>query len=77
MLSLNFASATLGLSFGLFLIVLIVLPAIFIFEIVMFIDVIRNPRLSDERKLLWAIGMLLVHPFIAIIYYFTDRRAIT
>jgi hypothetical protein len=43
----------------------------------MFIDVIRNPRLSDERKLLWAIGMLLVHPFIAIIYYFTDRRAIT
>jgi hypothetical protein len=44
------------------------------FEIWMFIDVLRNPRLSAGRKLLWAIGMLLLHPFVAIAYYFTARK---
>ena len=48
--------------------------AILAFEIWMLVDLIRNPELSDERKILWAVGMILIHPIIAIVYYFTDRK---
>ena len=52
----------------------IVLLAILIFEIAMFISVITNKHISDNAKILWIVGMLLVHPFIAIGYYFTDYK---
>lgn len=47
---------------------------IFAFEIYMFISAITNIHLSAERKLLWIIGMIVVHPFVAIAYYFTDYK---
>jgi len=56
------------------LIVYIVLLAIFIFEIAMFISVIRNKHISDTAKVLWAVGMIILHPFVAIAYYFTDYK---
>lgn len=55
------------------MIVALVLTIIFAFEIWMFVDAIRNPRLTDQRRMLWCLGMLLVHPFVAIFYYFTSR----
>lgn len=58
-----------GLGF-LFLLVPLALLAILVFEIMMFLDVIKNRRLSDNEKLLWVLGMLLVHPVIAIVYYY-------
>jgi hypothetical protein len=46
------------------------------FEIWMFIDMLKNPHLTDQNRLLWAIGMLFVHPFVAILYYLTDHKKI-
>lgn len=55
-------------------VVLVIVAAILIFEIVMFIHAIRNKRISDNARILWAIGMLLVHPIVAVVYYFTDYK---
>jgi hypothetical protein len=41
----------------------------------MFVDAIKNPRLSDSEKLLWCLGMFFIHPFVAIAYYFVARRS--
>jgi hypothetical protein len=48
--------------------------AIFVFELMMLIDAIKNPRLTTNNRILWIVGMLLVHPFVAIVYYFVERR---
>ncbi len=48
--------------------------AILAFEIAMFVSVIRNHGISDTAKALWIIGMFLLHPFVAIVYYFTDHQ---
>jgi hypothetical protein len=53
---------------------ILLLIAVLIFEIYMFFHVIRNKFIATNRKLLWLIGMLLLHPFIAIAYYFTDYK---
>jgi hypothetical protein len=55
---------------------LLVLAALIIsvFEIVMFINAILNKFINGGRKALWIIGMLLIHPFVAIAYYFTDYK---
>lgn len=60
----------------LILIALVVLVgiAIVLFEIKMFIDVIKNPNLSDIERIVWLAGMLLIHPFVAIAYYFISRN---
>lgn len=65
----------LGLSGALLLLPIVVVLFIAGFELAMFVHVIRNANLSDDRKLLWIVGMLLVHPFVAIGYYVTDRKA--
>lgn len=52
----------------------IVLALILAFEIWMFIDALLNKKITNEAKALWVGGMLLVHPFIAIIYYLKARR---
>jgi hypothetical protein len=44
------------------------------FEIAMFISAVTNKHISGNAKVLWIIGMLLVHPFVAIAYYFTDYK---
>jgi hypothetical protein len=64
----------LGFGTGLGLIFIIVILAIFAFEVWMFINVILNKRITDKAKILWVIGMLLIHPFVAIAYYFTDYK---
>lgn len=58
-----------------FIIALIVIGlAVLAFEITMFISAIRNQAITDNVKAMWIIGMLLVHPFAAIAYYFTDYK---
>jgi hypothetical protein len=52
---------------------IIIALAILAFEVWMLVDVIQNRKISDQSKILWIIGMLLIHPFVAMIYYFTDR----
>lgn len=61
-----------GIGFG--LITLLVLALVLVFEIWMLVDVITNHEISDNAKILWVIGMILIHPIIAIIYYFTDHQ---
>ncbi len=56
------------------ILLLLLIIAILIFELVMFINVIGNNHISRSTKLLWILGMLLIHPFVAIAYYFTDHK---
>lgn len=55
---------------------LLVLPliilgiALLIFEIMMIVDALQNPCLNDGEKILWVVGMVLIHPFVGIVYYF-------
>jgi len=53
-----------------FLIVVIIL----VFEVWMFISAITNKKITNTAKVLWAIGMLLFAPFVAIVYFFTDYK---
>jgi hypothetical protein len=66
--------AVLGLSGPLGPFLLFVIFLIFIFEVVMFINAIRNKNISSTAKVLWIIGMLIFHPFVAIAYFFTDYK---
>lgn len=43
------------------------------FEVWIFVDLLQNPRLTSEAKVLWAVLMFLIHPIVAIVYYFTYR----
>ena len=56
------------------ILIIIILLAIFVFEVAMFVSALRNPRLSTSAKLAWAIGMVLLHPIVAIVYYFVEFR---
>ncbi len=47
------------------------LALILYFEIWMLVDVILRPV---KHKVWWIIGMILLHPIVAIIYFFTARR---
>lgn len=60
--------------FEFFLLFILLGVAILAFEVWMFIDAIRNPGISSDRRILWLVGMLLLHPFVAIAYYFTDHQ---
>lgn len=60
---------------GAWLPVLVVVAAlIFAFEVWMIVDAALNKKISDKAKAWWIIGMLVVHPFVAVAYFFTDRR---
>jgi hypothetical protein len=54
--------------FGLVALFTLLILLIFIFEIWMFVDAIKNSRLTDAEKLLWCLGMLFLHPVVAIFY---------
>lgn len=58
------------------LVVVLLLAVILGFEVWMFIDVINNSVISKDRRLLWLAGMILIHPFVAIVYYYTDRQTV-
>jgi hypothetical protein len=51
-----------------------VLAVVFGFEIWMFIHALMNKRISSGRKFWWLVGMLVLHPFVALGYLFTDFR---
>ncbi|MCL5113499.1 MAG: hypothetical protein M1554_03425 [Patescibacteria group bacterium] len=44
------------------------------FQIWMFVDVAINKKISDKTKTWWIIGMFLVYPIVAIVYFFTDHQ---
>jgi hypothetical protein len=69
----NFA-LLLGLGLSLGIIVILVLLTVFIFELAMFISAVRNKFITNNAKAFWILGMLLIHPFVAIAYYFTDYK---
>jgi hypothetical protein len=54
----------------------IVVVAILWFEVAMFLDVLKNKKLTDNEKILWVLGMFLLHPIIAIVYYFVARSSL-
>ncbi len=66
--------AVLGFSEPSSILLAVLLILVAVFEIYMFIHVIQNKSLTTNRKLLWVIGMILIHPFVAIVYYFTDYK---
>jgi hypothetical protein len=55
---------------------IIIVVALFIlaFEIWMIVDAAINKKLSDKAKAWWIVGMFIIHPFVAIAYFFTDHR---
>lgn len=55
-------------------IIIIIALLVAAFEIWMIVDVAINKKLSDKAKAWWIIGMVLIHPFVAIVYFFTDRK---
>lgn len=55
-------------------IMIIVAVLLFAFEIWMIIDAALNKKISDKAKAWWIAGMLLIHPFVAIVYFFTDHQ---
>ena len=55
-------------------IILIIALLLFAFEIWMVVDVAINKEITDRAKAWWIIGMLIIHPFVAIAYFFTDHR---
>jgi hypothetical protein len=62
----------LGVFFG--LIVFVIAIAILVFEIAMIVSAIRNRHISQTAKVWWVVGMFLIHPIVAIIYFFTDYQ---
>lgn len=40
----------------------------------MLVDVAINKKLSDKAKAWWIVGMVVIHPLVAIVYYFTGRK---
>jgi hypothetical protein len=53
---------------------LIIAILFFVFEIWMIVDAAINKEITDKAKAWWIIGMLIIHPFVAIAYFFTDHR---
>lgn len=66
--------ALLGLSTPLGLVVIFLLALVFAFEIWMFVSVILNKNITGNARALWILGMILIHPIVAIVYYFTDYK---
>jgi hypothetical protein len=44
------------------------------FEIAMFIDAWTNNGIARAARIWWLVGMILLQPFVAIVYFFTDRN---
>jgi hypothetical protein len=50
--------------------IIVVALLVLAFEVWMLIDAIKNKQLTTSQKVWWIIGMFLLHPFVAIVYYF-------
>jgi len=55
-------------------IIIVVALLIAAFEVWMIVNAALNKKISDKAKTWWIIGMVIVHPFVAIAYFFTDHR---
>lgn len=66
--------ALLGLSGASEVIVIVLLLAIFVFEIVMLVSAIKNKHITMNARVVWIVGMFLIHPFVALAYYFSDYK---
>ena len=53
----------------------LVFPLGFAFWVWMLLDCVRNPRLTDTERLIWAIVICLAHLLGALIYFFAGRTA--
>jgi hypothetical protein len=60
----HFSPASLAL-------LVLVLVAILAFELWMLVDVLTNRKVPVRHKVWWVILMFLIHPFTAIVYFFT------
>jgi hypothetical protein len=38
------------------------------------VDAALNKGITDKAKTWWIIGMFIIHPIVAIVYFFTDHR---
>ncbi len=68
----NIAYMLMGLSVFWFIVVAFIGLLVLVFEVWMFVAVILDKKIDSGRKALWIIGMLVIHPFVAIGYFFTD-----
>lgn len=55
-------------------VLLFVLVSLLVFEVIMLIDVVRQKDRTMASKLGWVIAILLLHPFAALYYFFTQYR---
>ncbi len=44
-----------------------------VFEIWMIVDVFNNRNVTKSHKIWWIVGMFILHPFVAIIYFLMTR----
>lgn len=51
-----------------------IVAVILAFEIWMLVDALQNDHISDTARIWWVLGIVFIHPFVAIIYYFTDYQ---
>ncbi len=61
---------------AIFMFLTIIGIAILTFEVLMFINVIRNSHLSETEKVLWCLGMLFLPLIVAIFYYYLARSSL-
>lgn len=54
-------------------IIVFILLLILAFEVWMLIDVITNEKVPTIHKVWWVIGMFLIHPIVAIVYFLVSR----
>lgn len=66
--------AIVAWSAPIFVLVAIVALAVLAFEIFMVISAVQNDKISTTAKAWWVVGMFLVHPFVAVAYYFTEYK---
>jgi len=64
------------LGFGLGSLIALMLLLVLAFEVWMFVDAVKNPRLTDSQRLLWCLGMLVIHPVVALVYYFIEYQKV-
>lgn len=53
---------------------LTIVVTILVFDILMLLHVVGNPAITTQAKIWWVIGMMVLHPIVAVIYYFTDYK---
>lgn len=63
-----------GVGVGILLLIVLIVLAVLAFELWMLVSAVKNPAITTERKVLWIVLMFLIHPFVAIVYYFTDHQ---